>query len=128
MRALLPVEEVDVIIPVKPMRCLRCQQPLQGEDPQPQRHQVTEIPPEILLTDRRFWFVCYRNPRVNDCGPAGVYYCEPLQLPNPHDRLLRARDHLINDASSKLAIEKPTAVALFDPQLCKISRLYIEEK
>jgi hypothetical protein len=44
MRALLPVEEVDVIIPVKPMRCLRCQQPLQGEDPQPQRHQVTEIP------------------------------------------------------------------------------------
>ena len=45
MRVLLPVEEVDVIIPVKPTRCLRCQQPLQGDDPQPQRHQVTEIPP-----------------------------------------------------------------------------------
>lgn len=44
-RALLPVEEVDVIIPVKPTRCLRCQQPLQGEDLQPQRHQVTESPP-----------------------------------------------------------------------------------
>jgi transposase len=44
-RALLPVEEVNVIIPVKPTRCLRCQQPLQGDDPQPQRHQVTEIPP-----------------------------------------------------------------------------------
>jgi transposase len=26
-RALLPVEEVNVIIPVKPTRCLRCQQP-----------------------------------------------------------------------------------------------------
>ena len=44
-RALLPVEEVDAVIPVKPERCPRCQHPLQGADPQPQRHQVTEIPP-----------------------------------------------------------------------------------
>jgi transposase len=44
-RALVPVEEVDVVIPVKPVQCPRCQQPLQGDDPQPRRHQVTEIPP-----------------------------------------------------------------------------------
>jgi transposase len=44
-RTLVPVEEVNVVIPVKPERCRRCQQPLQGEDPQPQRHQVTDIPP-----------------------------------------------------------------------------------
>jgi transposase len=44
-RALLPVEAVAVVIPVKPERCSRCQHPLLGEDPQPQRHQVTEIPP-----------------------------------------------------------------------------------
>jgi transposase len=44
-RALLPVEEVDVVIPVKPERCPRCHHLLPGEDPQPQRHQVTEIPP-----------------------------------------------------------------------------------
>src|SRR5918996_914314 len=44
-RTLSPVEEVDVVIPVKPVRCPRCQHPLQGEDAQPQRHQVTEIPP-----------------------------------------------------------------------------------
>ena len=44
-RALVPVEEVDVVVPVKPERCHHCQHPLQGEDPQPQRHQVTEIPP-----------------------------------------------------------------------------------
>jgi transposase len=42
---LVPVEQVDVIVPVKPERCRHCQQPLQGEDQQPQRHQVTEIPP-----------------------------------------------------------------------------------
>jgi transposase len=44
-RGLLPREEVDVVVPVKPERCRQCQQPLQGEDPQPQRHQVTEMPP-----------------------------------------------------------------------------------
>jgi transposase len=44
-RALLPVEAVTVVIPVKPERCSRCQHPLRGEDPQPQRHQVTELPP-----------------------------------------------------------------------------------
>jgi len=44
-RGLVPVEQVDVIVPVKPERCRHCQQPLQGADRQPQRHQVTEIPP-----------------------------------------------------------------------------------
>jgi transposase len=44
-RGLVPVEEVGVVIPVKPEHCRRCQQPLQGEDVQPQRHQMTEIPP-----------------------------------------------------------------------------------
>jgi transposase len=43
-RAMLPVEAVDMVIPVKPTQCLHCQHPLQGADPQPQRHQVTEIP------------------------------------------------------------------------------------
>ncbi len=43
-RVLIPVEAVDALIPVKPMQCLCCQQPLRGNDPQPQRHQVTEIP------------------------------------------------------------------------------------
>jgi transposase len=44
-RALVPVEAVDVLIPVKPMQCPRCQHPLHGADPQPQRHQVAELPP-----------------------------------------------------------------------------------
>ena len=44
-RALVPIEQVEVVIPVKPERCHHCQHPLQGEDPQPQPHQVTEVPP-----------------------------------------------------------------------------------
>lgn len=43
-RAWVPSEQVDVIIPLRPERCARCQFPLQGEDGQPQRHQVTDIP------------------------------------------------------------------------------------
>jgi transposase len=41
----VPVEDVDVVIPRKPEVCARCQQPLTGDDPQPQRHHVLEVPP-----------------------------------------------------------------------------------
>lgn len=44
-RTLSPVEEVDEVIVLKPEFCARCHQPLDGDDPQPQRHQVFEIPP-----------------------------------------------------------------------------------
>ncbi len=44
-RALLPAEDVDAVIALHPACCARCQQPLDGDDPQPQRHQVFEIPP-----------------------------------------------------------------------------------
>jgi len=44
-RVLVPIEAVDVVIPVKPGQCPRCQHPWCGEDSQPQRHQVTGIPP-----------------------------------------------------------------------------------
>src|SRR5713101_7532512 len=44
-RTLVPVEEVDEVIVLKPAFCAHCQQPLDGDDPQPQRHQVFEIPP-----------------------------------------------------------------------------------
>jgi transposase len=44
-RLLVPSDQADVVVPVKPERCRRCQHPLQGEDRPPQRHQVTDIPP-----------------------------------------------------------------------------------
>ena len=44
-RAFVPVEQVDAVVPVKPQQCSRCSYPLQGEDPQPCRHQVAELPP-----------------------------------------------------------------------------------
>jgi Family of unknown function (DUF6444)/GMC oxidoreductase len=43
-RALVPVEAVDVVIPLRPVRGAHCQHLLLGEDPAPERHPVTEIP------------------------------------------------------------------------------------
>jgi len=49
-RTLKPVEEVKEVIPVKPEKCQHCGHELAGEDPNPQRHQVTEIPPLVAET------------------------------------------------------------------------------
>jgi transposase len=44
-RMLLPADQVDTLVPVKPRRCRRCAAPLHGVDATPGRHQVTELPP-----------------------------------------------------------------------------------
>src|SRR6266436_8853620 len=44
-RTLLPVNEVDEVVVIKPEECPRCHAPLSGDDPKPWRHQVIEIPP-----------------------------------------------------------------------------------
>jgi transposase len=45
VRPLKAVEQVNKVVPVKPDQCRHCGAALKGEDPQPHRHQVTEIPP-----------------------------------------------------------------------------------
>jgi transposase len=45
MRMLVPTEEVAETIECKPTSCRRCGQELSGEDAEPLRHQVAEIPP-----------------------------------------------------------------------------------
>ena len=44
-RSLKPIEEVDEVVEVKPERCACCGAELEGSDPHPVRHQVTELPP-----------------------------------------------------------------------------------
>lgn len=51
-RTLIPVEEVDEVVPIKPEQCASCHAPLSGDDPTPFRHQVIEIPPiEPVVTE-----------------------------------------------------------------------------
>jgi transposase len=44
-RTLVPVDEVDEVVVLKPKQCSSCQAPLSGDDAAPFRHQVIEIPP-----------------------------------------------------------------------------------
>lgn len=44
-RSLKPSQEVNRIVEVRPVSCGRCGALLLGDDPQPARHQVTELPP-----------------------------------------------------------------------------------
>src|SRR3989442_15039057 len=44
-RTLIPVEEVDEVVVIKPAQCTHCQAPLSGDDLKPWRHHVIEIPP-----------------------------------------------------------------------------------
>ena len=44
-RSLLPAEQVDAVVALKPEHCRHCGHPLHGDDPHPLRHQVVEVPP-----------------------------------------------------------------------------------
>ena len=44
-RILVPVDEVDEVVIIKPKECMHCHASLAGDDPQPWRHQVIAIPP-----------------------------------------------------------------------------------
>lgn len=48
-RKLLPIEQVDEVVAHKPTACGQCGSALSGEDPQPYRYQVTELPPIVPL-------------------------------------------------------------------------------
>src|SRR6266496_3382054 len=74
-RTLVPVEDVDEVVVLKPEQCSGCHAPLSGDDPTPFRHQVIEIPPIKPVITEYQWhqLVC------PECGettrapwPAGV--------------------------------------------------------
>ena len=44
-RTLIPVEEVDEVVVLKPVQGTHCHAPLRGDDPRPWRHQSIEMPP-----------------------------------------------------------------------------------
>jgi transposase len=53
-RKMLPAEEVDMLFELRPARCRRCGRKLRGDDPQPEHHQVSEVPPaKVQVTQYR---------------------------------------------------------------------------
>ncbi|MGI8448530.1 MAG: IS66 family transposase [Streptosporangiaceae bacterium] len=74
-RPLLPVEQVDHVVEVKPPACGQCGGLLSGEDAQPARHQVAELPrimPEVTEY-RRHTLTCVACGAATAAAwPAGV--------------------------------------------------------
>jgi hypothetical protein len=57
---LLPIERVDEVVEHPPEACRRCRSLVEGEDPDPVRHQVIEIPPitPLVIEHRLHRLVC----------------------------------------------------------------------
>ncbi len=74
-RELIPSEQCDDVIPLKPDACRRCDTRLTGIDPQPIRHQVWELP-EIkpIVTEYQQHRLACRCCGITTCAslPAGV--------------------------------------------------------
>jgi transposase len=75
MRALVPPERVASVTDCKPAECRRCGHPLSGEDAEPRRHQVAELPPiEPEVREYRLHRLCCPHCQTVSCGalPDGV--------------------------------------------------------
>src|SRR3954463_10970347 len=74
-RALVPPEQLRQVIECKPPECQRCGDELHGDDPEPIRHQVAEVPPVRPVVDeyRLHRLKCPRC-RTSTCAalPPGV--------------------------------------------------------
>jgi transposase len=74
-RPLMPTEQCDEVVPVKPTECRRCGRKLSGNDTEPLRHQVWELP-EIKphVTEYQRHRLCCCGCGETTCGelPAGV--------------------------------------------------------
>jgi len=75
LRALVPPERVASVTDCKPTECRRCGHALRGEDAEPRRHQVAELPPiEPVVNEYRLHRLCCPHCDAITCGvlPAGV--------------------------------------------------------
>jgi len=74
-RALIPSEQCQMVVALKPQACRRCGESLTGNDPQPLRHQVWDIP-EIkpLVTEYQLHRLTCPGCQESTCGclPPGV--------------------------------------------------------
>ncbi len=74
-RPLVPPEQVKQVTPLKPPACRKCGHDLHGEDLQPRRHQVAEIPPfQPEVTEYRLHRLTCTQCGTRTCAslPAGV--------------------------------------------------------
>src|SRR5512143_2233631 len=74
-RALVPPEQLRQVIECRPPRCRWCGADLHGDDPEPLRHQVAEVPPiQPVVDEYRLHRLKCPRCRTVTCGtlPPGV--------------------------------------------------------
>jgi len=74
-RLLVPPDQVQQTLPLKPCRCRRCGHALHGADPEPLRHQVAEIPAiRPTVVEYQLHRLCCPDCQARTCAelPAGV--------------------------------------------------------
>jgi transposase len=75
-RPLIPTEQCDEVVPLKPIECRRCGTKLAGDDREPLRHQVYELP-DIKPVVKE-----YQRHRLC-CSRCGETTCAPLPVGVP---------------------------------------------
>jgi transposase len=113
-RRLVPAADVDVMRPLKPEPCARGQQPLRGDDPQPQRHPGRALPPRRPEVPAYPWHplvcpLCGARPRA--AWPAAG----PTRADGPRVQAITARC----TGASRLS-QRTTQQLL--PALCGVTR------
>lgn len=77
-RPLIPTENCDQVIPCRPPECRGCGTGLQGDDPDPKRHQVTDLPPVVRALVKEYQIHSLVCPNCNAVTvgdlPEGVSY------------------------------------------------------
>ncbi len=75
VRSLVPPEQLRKLVVCKPTHCRQCGGDLQGDDPEPLRHQVAELPPVLPVVDEyQLHRLACPHCRIRACAtlPPGV--------------------------------------------------------
>ena len=101
------MDKVDAVVDCRPATCAACRQPLRGTDPEPLRHQVSEIPvPRVTITE-------YRRHRLA-CGCCGHVTLGALPDGVSQSSFGSRLHALTSLLTGRFLLSKRDAVALYD--------------
>src|SRR5215831_16065590 len=110
------VDHPDTIHDCKPTACRHCQQPLHGDDPQPLRHQVWDVPPvRPIVTE-------YRRHRLT-CPRCGLTTCGSVPAGQEGPRLkaacvLLTGAYRLSKSKAARLLSDPFSIPLYAGQVC----------
>lgn len=106
-RKLAPIEQVKDSYDLKPETCRQCGQVLEGQEPEPYRHQVTEIPPVVAEV------VEYRLHRLS-CPECGTQTCAELPAGVPRGAFGPRLQAMVSLLTGRYRLSKRDAAEVMD--------------